>query len=91
MNHLCCLISGTFNCGSCQKSLCEKHMFGRQGHFGYSHKVQRCLQCHRSFVQSHRTGSTKMISFATWFNQVSRRQKKQGKKVVERPLPLWPF
>lgn len=91
MNHLCCLLSGEYKCADCDKLICSAHIKGLHGHFGYNHKVYRCLQCHRKFVQSHRTGLTKMISLATWFNQVSRRQKKQGKKVVEMPTQMWPF
>src|ERR1035437_2178724 len=94
MTKLCCLLNGVFNCATCTKPLCKKHILGKRGHYGFDHKVQRCLQCHRAFVKPHRTGSTRMVSFKAWHNQVSRRQKKQGKVVTPDPQhhsSFWEF
>jgi hypothetical protein len=88
MNKLCCAINGTSSCATCAKPLCEKHTLGRGSHYGYNHKVQRCLQCHRKFVQFHRTGKAG-VSFKAWLSQISRRRKKQGKVAMPRPQREW--
>lgn len=83
MDKLCCIVNGNFNCADCKRSLCQKHVTMHRS--GMLHKVQRCLQCHRKFVQPHRTGDTRIPALGIWYAQVSRRQRKQNKIVVYKP------
>ena len=87
MNKLCCVINGKFNCSDCKRPLCEKHILCNRTspNAGVLHKVQRCLQCHRKFVQPHRTGDTRIPELGIWYAQISRRQRNQGKVVMAKP------